>query len=267
MVVSTAKKWIRKLLGPRFFLRRLVARELRVGEPELRLLPALCDRSKAFLDVGANRGVYSFEAEKYAKKVYAVEAFPPLVQHLRAVLSRSTEIFPVALSDEVGEARLSVPQRSGSDVDTRCSLQADANPGFDSREIAVSKTTIDQLGLTDLGLIKIDVEGHEYPVVAGARRTLLETRPTVVVECEERHNVGGVERLFQFFRSVDYQPYFLNRGALKPGSDFDVGRYQTRSDSQRISGDDRPIDYVNNFIFVPSERADVVARLTRAVGR
>ncbi len=48
------------------FLPKLVQRNLKYlyyefkgGEPELKLLPQLCDRQKLALDIGANRGMYT----------------------------------------------------------------------------------------------------------------------------------------------------------------------------------------------------------------
>ncbi len=75
------------------------------------------------------------------------------------MLRNDDQVLAVALSDEVGSTTLHVPVRRGRDVTTRCSLQADANPGFSLRTVTVPTTTVDHLGLDRLALIKIDVEG------------------------------------------------------------------------------------------------------------
>jgi len=47
------------LLPPRFYMRHLVRKNLRKGEPELHLLPFLVNRDKQAIDIGANKGVYT----------------------------------------------------------------------------------------------------------------------------------------------------------------------------------------------------------------
>ena len=46
--------------------------------------------------------------------------------------------------------------------------------------------SIDSLALTDVDLIKLDVEGHEMPALQGARETIMRHRPIVVIE--EKHD-------------------------------------------------------------------------------
>src|SRR5271165_2630590 len=59
---DNGKLLIKKMLGPNYAARRLLAYELAHGEPEIALIPILCTRDADFLDVGANVGVYSFYA-------------------------------------------------------------------------------------------------------------------------------------------------------------------------------------------------------------
>lgn len=51
--------------------------------------------------------------------------------------------------------------------------------------------TIDSLNITDLDLIKIDVERYEIEVLEGAKKTLLKNSPIVIIECLE--NLSEVE--------------------------------------------------------------------------
>ncbi len=158
-VLRLAKATGRQILGPERLIRRRVRAELAHGEPELALLPILCDRSRAFLDVGANCGIYSWVAREHASRVVALEPLPTTRRALADLLGRDATVLEVAASDEEGTAILSVPIHLGVDVDTRCSLQSDANPGFETRTITVERKPIDALDLPPLGLVKIDVEG------------------------------------------------------------------------------------------------------------
>ena len=252
-------------MGHGHALDRLIKWELAHGEPELKLLPALCDTSQAFLDVGANRGIYSRYASRFAGKVVAVEAHPMLIGRLRAALGNDVAIVPVALSSSEGVAHLTVPVRGHEDVDTRSSLQADANPGFDVRTIEVPTTTIDALEIANLGLIKIDVEGHEYEVISGAVVTLKEQKPAVIIECEERHNAGSVARLLTFMSNHGYSGWFLHRGKLRSTAEYDVTLFQSTEDAANVGGNNRPRDYVNNFLFIHPDNGSVLHRVERSL--
>lgn len=238
-----------RVLGRRGAARRMVARHLRTGEPELRLLPILCDRTTAFLDVGANMGVYSLVARRHSARVYALEAHPVLARRLRSVLGRRHTVLAVGASDRETTADLHIPLRAGEDVHWRSSLEPDANPGFDSRDVTVRLTPIDALDLARVGVVKIDVEGHELAVLRGARKLLGEHRPAVIVESEERHTPGGVEQVRRFLDDLGYEGFYLHRGTVHPISAFDPERLQA-PETQKAVGAERSPDYVNNFVFV-----------------
>ncbi len=243
--------------------RQLVNRELRNGEPELRLVPVLQDVGRDFLDVGANKGVYAFCALRRYRKVIAVEANPGMSAALRRIIKLDNEVLPVALSDEVGETVLHIPIRRGRDVPTRSSLLADANPGFGQRTVTVPTTTIDELGLTEVAVIKIDVEGHEGSVLRGGMRTLQTARPVCIVECEERHNVGGIEQTFSLFDSIGYRGFFLHRNRLRDATEFRTGEFQRPETAKSVRGK-RSRDYVNNFIFVHRENEEQIRKIRAA---
>lgn len=238
--------------------------ELRHGESELKLLSVLRDPHRDFLDIGANQGVYSCCALGHFRKVIAVEAHPDMVAALRRI-PKLDQVLAVALSDEIGEAVLHIPSRRGQDVLTRSSLRQDVNPGFDLRTVTVPTTTIDALELGGVGVIKIDVEGHEQAVLRGGTETLRTSKPTCIVETAERHNAGGVAQTFAFFDSMGYGGFFLHRGRLRDGRDFSIERFQRREEVKTVGGK-RSADYVNNFIFVHRDNDSDLTRMTAAFG-
>ncbi len=258
------KLLLKKMLGPNYAVRRAVRRhlahELAHGEPEIALLPILCAPDADFLDVGANIGAYSFYAKSHSRHVYAIEPNPALTLHLRAVLGKKGTVLTMGASDHVATAPFCIPVRNGNDVHTRSSLQEDANPDFESRKIDIAIAPIDGLGLDRVGVVKIDVEGHELAALQGARRTLERCRPVAIVECEERHNRGGVERAFRFFGDLGYRPYFIHGGELRHGEEFDVARFQAAHDAKPPGGM-RSTDYVNNFIFIHRDNSVAPSRI------
>src|SRR6266568_3035020 len=53
-------------------------------------------------------------------------------------------------------------------------------------ERVVEVRTLDSFEFSDVAMIKIDVEGHEEAVVAGAEETIRRCRPSLLIESEER---------------------------------------------------------------------------------
>jgi hypothetical protein len=74
---------------------------------------------------------------------------------------------------------------------------------------AVEATTIDEtvqrLGLSRIDVIKVDVEGADFEVVRGARRTIEQLRPMVLMETHHLHRFGGsVDAVKEFFETLGY---------------------------------------------------------------
>lgn len=263
-VETTLKRIISKLAGEEFVARIRLWRELWGGEPELRLIPTICDSKAGFLDVGANEGVYSLYARRYCRHVYALEPHPELAQRLTGILGDSGTVIPVAASDHAGTERLNIPMRDEHDVHTRSSLEADANPGFPTREVDVRLARVADLDLPEIGVIKIDVEGHELQAVKGARPLLVASHPILIVECEERHHRGGVARLIGYLEGIGYEGYFLHRGRLRPAAEFDPDQLQRLEAAKDPNGQRSP-DYVNNFLFVERGNPAQLARIRAAL--
>ncbi len=237
---------------PKVMARRAVRRELAGGEPELALIPIICDTEHDFVDVGANNGIYSLHAQDYARSVLAFEPHPHVARRLRKVLGDKA-VREIALSDHSGTADLTIPTSWGCDVDTRSSLEKDANPGFELRRVSVRLEKLDSIPTSSIGVMKVDVEGHELAVVNGAVVTLSRDRPTVIIECEERHHRGGVMALRSKFEALGYSGHFIHRRSLKPIGDFSAQRFQVADSALQVGGARSP-DYVNNFIFIHPER-------------
>lgn len=262
-IKRTMVKLCEHVLGPRFVIKQRVRAELKTGEVELTLLPLLSEPSKTFVDIGANKGVYAFYAESFFGQVIAIEANPSLAVELGKALGPKSKVIDVALSDQQGSGRLWIPVQGTSDIDTRSSLESTANDGFEQRQIEVPLITLDKLNLKNVAVIKIDVEGHEINVLQGSIQTLTTNKPTIIVECEERHNKGAVERLFSLLKGIGFSPWYLHRRSIKDGDSFDVTVLQNESHAKSVNGQRSP-DYINNFVFIHRDRDEVIYRLRRA---
>jgi FkbM family methyltransferase len=262
-MLTSIKQVARRVVSKPFLLNRHISRELRQGEPELRLLSIICRADGEFLDVGANEGIYAGYAARFSKKVIALEPHPIVAAELACSVPRNVEVIRAAASDHRGAAQLRIPTSAGSDVATRSSLESDANPGFGERTVDIELIEIDSLRIANLAAIKIDVEGHEFSVLAGARRTIARFKPVVIIECEERHHAGGTARLARFFADAQYDGYFLLKNKLTNLAEFDPARMQNLEDLTSANGG-RSRNYVNNFIFISSSSAGLADRLRSA---
>ena len=91
-------------------------------------------------------------------------------------------------------------------------------------EIEVPRITLDSLGQDAVGFIKIDVEGHEVDVLAGAREILRRDRPAILVEAEERHRQGAPP--IGHRSSIAAGVLWLDAGLRPPGAALGLRRRQ-----------------------------------------
>lgn len=236
------------------------------GEPELRLVPLLCRRDELAIDVGANHGTYSGVIVRHAARLIAAEPNPHLADVLRrrladAIGAGRAAVLEAALSDGEGEIRLFVPTgQSGL-----ASVEHGPAAGEDGAYVTVARRRIDDLDLPRTGFVKIDVEGHESSVVAGARGLLERDHPNLLIEVEDRHHPGSLAAIRAMLAPLGYHGFFLMEGAVRPIEEFDPGTHQDRTalneaGTHRLPGR----TYINNFVF--SARDDTIRSLRAVAG-
>ncbi|MDA0655824.1 MAG: FkbM family methyltransferase [Proteobacteria bacterium] len=156
-----------------------------------------------FIDVGAHFGIYSLSAVTAPSggvRVIAVEPDPHNVQVFKLWTalnkqSRSIEIIEAACGAEPGAAKLWANSSMGHQVGG----ERPADALQTSQPIDVALVTIDQILAARPELkpkrlfIKIDVEGLEPEVIAGAENTLRSGRVAAVI-FEKSETYAGVER-------------------------------------------------------------------------
>jgi FkbM family methyltransferase len=158
-----------------------IAKEARGREPELRILHDLVPAGRAAIDVGANRGYYSYALSKIASRVEAFEPYPIIAQFARRKLGKNVRLHEIALSNYSGSAELRIPQCKGNiDIHYSATLKDIAIEKY--IEFTVRVMTIDQFGFEDVGFIKVDAEGSDMDVIEGARETIGRYRPNLLVE-------------------------------------------------------------------------------------
>jgi FkbM family methyltransferase len=214
-----------------------------------RELPLMCAHLKPgmrAIDAGANDGVYTHAFASTGATVEAFEPQPACAAVLEGYARRhpSVRVHAVALGSAEGDAQLYVPLRGRTPVTGHASLSETTR----ERMIHdVPMRTLDAYAFDRVGVIKIDVEGHETGVIRGARQTILANRPRMLVEIEQRHLKVPIAEVFREVTELGYEGRFIHPelGPL-PLTKFDVAVHQ-RAGNADVPG----LLYVNNFIFEP----------------
>src|ERR1700733_5157930 len=88
-----------KYYFPTFWIEAGLRLRKRHFEPELFLVPLLCNKDQIAIDVGANQGIYTYYMAKFAKKVVAFEPNVDLLAILMKVANDNVQLQSAALSD------------------------------------------------------------------------------------------------------------------------------------------------------------------------
>ena len=153
-------------------------------EPEMSLLPHVLLPGTHALDVGANHGVYALEMARCSRGGH-VWAFEPTSEP-RQRLQRSVDlnrlaaqitVVPAGLSDEAGEVDFAVQDNS----------ELNSRSGTATRRETVRLETLDGYLAREcidvqIGFVKLDAEGDELRVLAGAAEFFRAQSPVVMFE-------------------------------------------------------------------------------------
>jgi FkbM family methyltransferase len=190
-------------------------------EPHVgRLLRRLAVPGGVAVDIGANIGAHTLalaQAVGPQGKVLAFEPNPLTRSALQCNLAlnalENVQVFDCALGGGPGVLPLKIPKPDSAEYSNLglSSLVALDTP---HDEVIVPVRSLDavveQLGLSRLDVVKIDVQGYECQVLAGMRETLARHTPAVVFEYESWAWEKAQTRLADasaLFAAADYRLY------------------------------------------------------------
>jgi FkbM family methyltransferase len=156
----------------------------------LKLLPSLVKSGDIVYDVGANIGLFSICFAKLIGpngKLYCIEANPVCVYFLRSNMElnhlTNFDILPIALLDAAKVCDFAVNYDNFNLGLTKDSVFFEMKAGH---RITVEAQSLDELigtyGFQKPDLVKIDIEGAEAIAIKGMTNTIVEHRPTMVIE-------------------------------------------------------------------------------------
>jgi FkbM family methyltransferase len=143
-----------------------------------------------FIDIGAHAGTYALSLAPLCRHVYAFE--PQRMTYFQLcggiALNQYHNVFPshCALGDEDGKVELNIVSRDGGGSTVNPEI-AKEQKQIILRTETTSIKSLDSFALcpqtAKIGLIKIDVEGHELAVLKGAKETIIKhDRPPILFE-------------------------------------------------------------------------------------
>jgi FkbM family methyltransferase len=189
------------------------------GEPELRILHRVCDRSRTALDIGANIGIYTYFLRRHSSKVHAYEPNPELAARLQRLFHDVT-VHNAACSDRMGSLILRIPIENGRAQHELASVSQNFEDVHEIVSYQVPAVTIDSEGVNDVGFIKIDVEQHERQVLQGAIKTIRRWRPNIIVEVTPLLYSRSLPAEFEFLTAEGYDGWFRFGKTYHHFSDF-----------------------------------------------
>lgn len=170
------------------------------AEPELRGLAAVIRPGDQVFDVGAAHGMYTLPFADLVGPSGGVHAFEPhprqqrQLRFLRRALGlRQVAVHASAVGPEPGEQSMTLPYRFLFPIYGHAHVAKGAviDPNRRTRSWRTPVTTVDEVcereGVQEVAFIKVDVEGFEPQVIEGAAGTIDRSRPSLLLEIEDRH--------------------------------------------------------------------------------
>jgi len=193
-------------------------------EPERReIFRALLRPGGVAVDVGANIGWHTLLMAQLVGaqgQVLAAEANPSVRQKLEENLDlnrcRQVEVVPYAMADTEGLLAFHGPQADDPQSGNGHVVRNTAAPHAETIQVEARRldSVLSAAGVDRLDLIKIHVEGFEWPVLQGAEQSIATFRPHIIFEFDANYaprGGGSAPALAEFFRRHRYRLFAIRR--------------------------------------------------------
>jgi len=182
--------------------------DIRAHHSEKHLTKYMIPRhNKCFIDVGANVGWWTLFVAKQGYKVHAFEPSPNSYYILkeRTKKHQNIHIYPYALGASKYETKIYLHDISGHDSLVK------QKPDFSGDIAHVQVKSLDSFKLQNVGVIKIDTEGYEIPILLGAKQTIQKNKPRLIIEVHEPYE-EQMEKIKIFLRNLNYRWVICRKG-------------------------------------------------------
>lgn len=150
---------------------------------------------RTFVDVGANVGIWSYPLIGKFKHIVGYEPSKQNIECLKANVGEAIEIRTKALANFTGTADF---HQAGKN----CGDGKLCRPGIGA-SYQVPVVCLDDEGIENIDLIKIDVQGWEYEVLLGAEKIIKNQRPWVAFEVNQ-----DIDKCCEFMEKLGYETLY-----------------------------------------------------------
>lgn len=195
---------------------------------EINMLKNILRPGDVFIDVGANIGYFSAVAAGLVGETGAVHSFEPVPEYFQRLqnLARMNPAYKIitnqcALGEREETARIDIT--CFSNIGWNTMVTSFMKPAERKQTITVPVRRFDNYikehNLNNIALIKIDVEGYEFPVLKGSRDFLGTARNRPPILCEINPAACPLmgyhlKDLFDYMKGFGYSAFDLNNKRL-----------------------------------------------------
>lgn len=162
------------------------------------------------LDIGANIGNHSIAFSEWFEHVYAFEPNPRTFQLLKLNTEKidNISIFQFGASSKEDVVLAAVPFTNVGGT----SIVYDSTKYNNKNVIEINVKALDQIdevnNIKKVGLIKIDIEGHECSAIIGAKELILKHMPIIAFEQHSKSIGGGSTDVVRLLRKFGYDNFY-----------------------------------------------------------
>jgi len=213
----------------------------------------LAERPGAFIDVGANVGqtLFDYLATGAKSGYFGFEPNVRCAAYLSRLVSHNAlggvALVPIALGDSA--ELLQLHSLGSSETDSAAFIHPFVRPNWETRSEFIPSLRFDEvlrpLGIEQISLCKIDVEGFELEVLRGMKSVLGDLRPPVLCEVLDADaqadlavHAERLDRLGSLLDQADYRIFHVNKtsaglfAGLQEITDFPKRRWDKALESQ-----------------------------------
>lgn len=169
---------------------------------ETEMILSLAQPGKLCLDIGANIGVMAQALEASGFECIAFEPQPLVAEVLQKNVRG--QVYNCALAAEAGMAKM--PKLHYDDRNNIGGMELNTASIFGTIDVEVR--TLDSFAFTNVGFIKLDVEGYELQVLKGGIETIKKYKPVLYVEDDRYHNSAKLREFISLlgYTITDHKP-------------------------------------------------------------